>query len=285
MALKKYNEFLSTGDGTQGSLLIPRQLGLPVLEEVEKALIPRQLARQVYGPAQIPGSSVDVQVVNENSFEVWEVAEGASIPLGTQTYTNVNVRPRKFGVRPTITREMLEDSQVPLLQLNLRQAGRELAYNENNLIITSLDGAGNTVTGGATLTVANLVTAIQNVRTNSYTPDTMLIGDEAFADLMNIDSFTEADKYGSREMQLTGFVGKIFGLNVVRFDATTAPTAAYDQRVYVFDSRNAYVIAEKRPVSVQGWDDFVHDVSGASVTQRIAVALIRSNSVALITTT
>ena len=284
MAIKTYNEFLTTGAGTEGSLLIPRQLATPVVEEVEKALIPRQLARQVFGPAQIPGSSVDVQVVTENSFNVWEIAEGASIPIGVQTYTNVNIKPRKFGVRPTITREMLEDSQFPLLQLNLKQAGRQLAYNENNLIITALDGAGNTVSGGATLTVANLVSAIQNVRANSYTPDTMLIGDEAFADLMNIDSFTEADKYGTNEMQMTGFVGKIFGLNVVRFDAATAPTTAYDQRVYVFDSRNSYVIAEKRPVSVQGWDDFVHDISGASVTQRLAVALIRSNSACLVTT-
>ena len=223
--------------------------------------------------------------MTEDSFNVWEVAEGAAVPVGVQAYTNVNIRPRKFGVRPAITREMLEDSKFALLQLNLRQAGRQLAYNENSLILTALDGAGNTVTGGATLTVANLVSAIYNVRNASYTPDTLLIGDEAFSDLMNLDTFTEADKYGTNEMQMRGFLGKIFGLNVVRFDAAAAPTAAYDQRAYVLDSRHAYDIAEKRPVSVQNWDDFVHDMSGVTVTQRVAIGLIRANSVSLITTT
>ena len=285
MSLKLYKEFLTTGSGTEGSVLIARTLAEPMVEEVEKAVLPRSLARRVWGPADIPGSSIDVQKVDESSFNVWAVAEGASIPIGTQTYTNVNIKPKKYGVRPAITKEMLEDSKFPLLELNLRQAGRQLAYNENSLVLTELDGAGNSVTGGAAATVANVINGVQLVREDSYSPDTMLVGDEFLADLMNIDTFTEADKWGSNEMQQKGIVGTIFGLNVIRFDLNAAPTTTYSKYCYIFDSKNAYDIAEKRPVSVQNWDDLVHDMSGLTVTQRVAIGLIRANAVCRVTTT
>ena len=180
--------FLQTGDGTEGQLLIPRKIFDTMLEAVDKALIPRSEARMVMGPDMIPGSSIDVNLVTPDSMTVREVGEGAEIPLDSSEYTNSNFKPVKYGVTIRITREMMEDSQWPLLEMNVRDAGKEMAENENSLIVSdALDSAANTVAGGAAITIANLTRAMQYLEDSDYTPTTLFIGTEVLNDLRNID--------------------------------------------------------------------------------------------------
>lgn len=273
-------ELLSTGTGTEGTLLIPRKIYPTLIEESDKALIPRELAAMYFGPADVPGSSLEINRVVEDSLDVRRVSEGAEVPLDQLEYNNLNVRPAKYGVAIRITREMLEDANFNLLQHNVGYAGRRFAENENSLTITALNDAANTVSGGTAVTIANITRAMQYLDDADKTPTDFIVGMEVLNDLRNIDTFVEYEKVGNTEMLQRGFLGNIYGMNVLKVSTNAGATAT---SAYVLDRKFAYVIAEKRPLTVENFDLPTFDMSGAVITQRIAVAALRTNAIARIT--
>jgi len=286
MAEMKYvKELLSTDIATEGSLLIPKKIHDKLVEEVTKRLIPRTEAALVIGPSQVPGSSIDVDREDPNTLDIREIAEAADISLDNQTYDSVNIKPKKYGVGIRITNEMLEDGKWNLLERNIVTAAKRFAENETNLVILQLDSAATTNTGGAAYTIADLTTQMQDLEDEDYIPTTMLCGNEVIHDLRNIDTFVEADKLGNREMLETGFIGRIYGLNVLKFSTNAAPSTTYSKYAYVFDKSEAYYIVEKRPLTVEKFDLYSNDMSAAVLTQRIAVQIIRTQAVSKTTTT
>ncbi len=281
--MKTLQELMTTAAGTQGSLLIEKKIYNTLIKAVDKHLIPRDLAAYVIGPAEIPGSSVDVDLETADSFITTRVAEGAAIPTLEDAFTSINFRPIKYGVRPTISREMLEDSKFNMIDVHLYRAGKEIAENETSLVVTALDGAANTVTGGATVTLANIASAITNLENNDFTATDIVVGTEVLADLRNIDVFTEAQKYGTSEVRETGKIGQIWGMNV--WPVSQATGLVTKTSAYVLDRGQAYAIAEKRPLTIERYEDVPFDVTGITVTQRIDVQLLRSSAVSKITST
>lgn len=282
---KAIQELLHTGLGTEGQLLIPRKIHDTLIEEVDKNLIPRSEAAMYFGPSDIPGSSIDVDLVTPNKMSVRIVAEGAEIPIDQTEYTSFNLKPVKWGVALRITREMLEDGKWNLLDHNVKVAGKRFAEKETSLIISdALDNASNTVTGGAAITIANITRAMQYLDDSDYAPTTLFVGMEVLNDLRNIDTFVEANKVGNTDMLARGFLGTIYGLNVIKFSTNAAPSSTYSKYAYVTDKMHAYVIAEKRPITIENFDLPVYDMQGASVTQRIKVRHLRAEAIAKITT-
>lgn len=285
--MAEYNyitELLNTSTGTEGSLLIVKKIYDTLVAEVNKILIPRTEAAAVIGPSMIPGSSIDIDRESPNTLDIREIAEGANITLDQQAYDSVNIKPKKYGVGVRITREMQEDAKWPLLQRNIATAGKRFAENETNLIILQLDSAANTTSGGAAFTISDLTESMLDLEDADYTPTTLLVGNEVLHDLRNIDTFVEADKLGSREMLESGFVGRLYGLNVIRFSTNAAPSTTYSKYAYVFDKNQAYYIVEKRPLTIENFELPSNDMSAAVITQRIAVQIIRTSAVSKITT-
>jgi HK97 family phage major capsid protein len=278
-------EYLDTAKGTEGSLLIVKKIHDTLIAEVDKNLIPRSEAALLITGAMIPGSSYDIDLEAENKMDVRKIAEGAEIWLDQDEYTSVNIKPLKYGVAIRITREMMEDAKWDLLARNVAKAGKRMAENETNLILTEVAAnAANTVAGGASITIANITRAIQYLDDADYTASTILVGNEVMYDLRNIDTFVEYQKVGNTDMLAKGFIGTIYGLKVLKFSTNAAPSTTYSKYAVVFDSSEAYAIAEKRAVTVENFDLPTFDMSGACITQRIAVKTLRSNAIALITT-
>lgn len=285
MAEYKYiKELLSTSTGVEGSLLIVKRIHDTLIAEVMKKLIPRSEAAFVVGPSAIPGTSYDIDLQTPDTLKIKQVAEGADIDIDQTSYTSINVKPVKYGIGIRITNEMLEDAKWNLLQQNLGIAGKRFAENENSLVLSQLDTAANTVTGGAAITISNITTAMQNLEDNDYEATTFAVGPEVLNDLRNIDTFVEADKSGSTQMLNTGFVGRLYGMNVVRFSANAAPSTTYSKYAYVFDRSQAYCIVEKRPLTVEKFMLPNNDMSAAIVTQRISVKALRTPAICNITT-
>lgn len=282
--MKYVKELLSTDIATEGSLLIVKKIHDTLVEEVNKVLIPRSEAALVIGPSMIPGSSIDIDREDPNTLNIREIAEGADIIIDQQSYDSVNIKPKKYGVGIRITREMLEDGKWNLLKKNLATAGKRFGENETNLVITQLDSAATTNAGGAAFNIADLTLMMLDLEDKDYIGTTMLAGNEVVMDLRNIDTFVEADKLGSREMLNTGFVGRIYGLNVQRFSTNAAPSTTYSKYAYVYDKTEAYYIVEKRPMTVENFELPNNDMSAAVVTQRIAVKIIRTQAVSKTTT-
>lgn len=278
---KYISELLQTGIGTEGSLLIPKKIHDTLIAEVDKALLPRSEAALLLGPAQIPGSSIDIDLEVENKMDVREVGEGAGIFLDNGEYTSFNLKPVKYGVAIRITREMMEDAKWNLLQNSIRTAGKRFAENENSLVISdALDNATNTVAGGAAVTIANITRAIQYLEDADFTPSTLLVGAEVANDLRQIDTFAEADKFGTREMMERGFVGRIYGMNVLRASTSAGMTTT---TAYVYDRDEAYVIAEKRPITIEKFELPTFDMTGTVLTQRLKIRQIKADAIAKIT--
>ena len=280
--MKHVQELLSTSLGTEGQLLIPRKIYDTLIEEVDKNLIPRSEAAIYLGPGQIPGSSVDIDTMDPNTMDVREVVEGAEIPLDEAEYSSFNMKPKKYGVSIRITKEMLEDAKWNLLQHNIKIAGKRIAENENALVITdALDNANSTVSGSGAITIANITRAMQYLEDEDYNPTTLFVGMEVLNDLRNIDTFVEANKVGNTDMIKSGFLGTIYGMNVIKVSSNAGMTSAY---AYVTDKAWAYVIAEKRPVTIENWDLPAYDMRAAAITQRLKIRYLRAKAIAKITT-
>jgi len=280
--LNHVQELLGTGLGTEGQLLIPRKIHDTIIEEVDKALIPRSEAALYVPPGQISGSSYDIDLVTPNTMDVRVVPEAAEIPLDQVSYTSTNVKPLKYGVALRITRELLEDAKWNLLQHNMKYVGKRFAENENTLVIAQLDTAANTVTGGAAITIANITRGIQYLHDSDYEPTTLFIGMEVLNDLQNIDTFVEANKVGNTDMLKRGYLGTVYGMNVIKVSTNAGMTTTTS---YVTDKAEAYAIVEKRTITVENFEMPSFDMSAAAATCRIAVKALKTSAICKVTTT
>lgn len=277
---KLIREDLRTGIGTEGSLLIPDQIHGTLLPEYEKALLPREMAALYIGPGMIKGSDYNINLETVNVMDVRQVGEGSEIPLETPEYSNVNIKPLKYGLRINITSEMEEDSQFALLPRAVVIAALRFAENENSLVITALDGAANTVSGGSAVTLANATRAIQYLEDSDAVSTDWIVGAEVAKDLRDINSLFEADRSGGNSVLNSSFVTSIYGMRVWKVSSNAGMTATSS---YVIDRKHAYAITEKRALTVRDYDLATHDLRGVALTHRIAIALLRSTAVAKIT--
>jgi len=289
MAFKRIQEYITRDTGVAGTLLIPKLILPTLIDEADKFLLPRELAALYTTAAQNAnqGESWSINLIKPNSMDVRKISEGAEINMDALEYdTNVTIEPVKYGVAIRITREMMEDSQFPLFDINLRYAGKRFAEKETELIIDELNSTTNAVTGGAAITIANIAEGMNYLEQNDYLPTDFLVGDKILQNLRNIDTFIEADKAGNTDMMKTGFLGTIFGMGVVRFsrNATSAPStkALYS---FVIDRKWSYVVAYKRDITVENFDLPTFDMTGAAITMRIDVEYLRDYATCTITTT
>lgn len=278
---KFIQEDLNTGVGTEGSLLIPKKIFDTLWPDYEKAVLSRELCAINIGPAGIPGSSVDVDLEAADAMDVRTIGEGAEIPKETPSYTSLNLKPIKYGARINITREMVEDSKFPLLQRGIALLGRRFAENETSLMITQLDSAANTVSGGSAITIANITRAMQHLEDADAMPTDYVVGYEVVNDLRNIDTFFEADKSGGVNARTDNMLGTIYGMRVHVASTNAGMTKTSS---YVLDRNHALACAEKRPVTTEAYRIETHDTEGVAVTQRIAFKIMRTTAVAKITT-
>jgi len=278
------NSTSTTAGSSTGSYLIPRTLFATLIKAVRKNLVFRPLAALLIGPGSIPGSSVDVPLQSRDTMIAQRVAEGAEIPLDVEEYSGFNLKPIKYGMRIGITKEMMEDSLFDVMSMNVETAGYEIADNEEALIVATLDtGSGQTdstrvANSNATLPVSDITAAMQGIEEENYNATHMIVGVEVANDLRNIDTFTEADKAGINDPSKK-LIGTIFGMKVLVSNNITAVNA------YVIDSNHAFLIAEKRPVTIERYFDAARDSSYAAVTHRFVTRYLRSGAIARIVTT
>lgn len=241
-----------------------------VSEAVKVKLIGTQLVAMRFGPGDIPGTSLDVVHQSKNSLAVGEVGEGAEIPISTEDTYKYSVKPRKYAVRPLVTREMQEDSLFAVMERNLREAGYQMGKRLDRIILkAAVLGTGNTVTGGAAITVANITTGMNNLEINDYTASDFVIAPDVAMDLRNIDTFVEANKAGVSDPSQS-LIGTIFGMKVwVSNNIATTETGTRSRvDALVIDRDWALALAEKRPLTVERYNDVTRQLDGIVLSAR-----------------
>ena len=274
----------TTAGSSTGSYLIPRTLFSQMVMANRKKLVLRALAAKMIGPASIPGSSIDIPLQTRNSMVTHRVPEGSVIGLDAEEYSGFNLKPYKYGVRISITKEMEEDSMFDVMSMNVDTAGYELADNEEALIIATLDtGSGQSTStrvanSNATLPVSDITAAMQGVEEENFTPSHFVIGVEVANDIRNLSTFTEAHKAGINDPSKR-LIGTIFSMKVIVSKNVSAKYA------YVLDANYAFIGAEKRPLTIERYFDAARDTDFAVATQRIAYRYLRAGAIARIVTT
>jgi len=277
-------DFASSTAGTStASYTIPRTLYGTLLEAVRKKLVLRQFAAKIVPPSSIPGSTITFAEQEADSMEVERVEPGEEIPLDAEAYSGFSITPIKYGVLVRMDREAREDSNFSLMEINMQTAGYELADNEESLIVAQLDAADTAAShsvsnSNATLPVTDITEAMQNLEADNYDPDVMLCGVEVANDLRNLDIFTAANMSGVNNPS-NKLIGRIFGMAVVVSNNVTSTLA------YIFDSRYAFIIVDKRPITMESFFEAKRDSDFVAVTQRLGVRYWRDDAVSEITTT
>jgi hypothetical protein len=262
--------------------MIPSQIYGTVIEAVRDKLIGTQLLALRIGSDGIPGSSIDVVTQDVNSMTVSTLAEGQEVPISLEAVSTFNMAPVKYGLRPLITKEMVEDNKWDIIQRNLTEAGYAMARKLDSLILAQIEAgdssASHTVTGGAAITLANIVTGIYNLEYDGYMATDLIVSSAVAQDIRQINTFVEADKAGVTNPSKS-LIGVIYGMRVWQTNMVTANYA------YIIDKDHALVLAEKRPITVEQYNDVTRDLSGVVLTARWKARYLRANACCVITTT
>jgi len=262
---------LDTGSGS--NIVVPTQIYNTLQTAMRDSLVWRNLAAMVIPPSEIGGSAVFIPLQDVDAIEVHLVGQGGEVPMDAETYARRTITPAKYGVNIGITREMVEDGQFSVISLNTQTAGYALAKNEDTLVETNLSAnAGTTVAlVGAVLSYSDIPTAMKAVEDANFIPSAFVISTDFAEDIRNMDTFVEADKAGITDPSKR-LIGTIFGMKVIVSTNLTANTG------YVLDPRHAFAIAEKRVVTLEGFDDYRRDMHHIVATQRVGVGYLWANA-------
>jgi predicted transcriptional regulator len=135
------------------------------------------------------------------------------------------------------------------------------------------------VSGSTAITLANIVNAMYNIEYDGYTPTDMIVTPEVAMDMRQISEFVHADKSGVTNISQR-FIGTIFGMRVWESRNFSTTNIEY---AYIIDRDWALCLAEKRPITMERYDDVTRDVTGVVFTARWNARYLQANACSHIT--
>jgi HK97 family phage major capsid protein len=220
-----------------------------------------------------------------------KVAEGAKIEIDTQEYSNLDITIDKYGVRPLITNELIEDALFDVVELELKKAGARMENAVNRAVLDQILNGSNKITtstlnpAGPHIAVSDLATAVGYVKKQNYIPDTLVVHPTAEGYLLQDSNVAYAAFAGSASPLTTGGVPKLMGLNPYLCTATDASsptwddtTAASDVTGVVFSKNDLAALAMRRDLTIEQYDDPIHDLIGISLTMRFGTDVVNEKA-------
>jgi hypothetical protein len=213
-----------------------------------------------------------------------EMAEGTVVPGYHQDYGSTDLEAKKYGTRPAISEEMIEDSLYDVAAMEVRYAGARIENTANQLMLTTLlDNAAEHDTAGSNNGIKAVAAAKGLVKAAGWVPDTLVICAEAEAVIGK--EFIPTGYVGAAEV-MAGRLPPMLGLRVFNCDvedASSTYTWDYDSDgdigMLVYDSQRAGCLGWRRDIRVERFKDVLADVQHAVVTARIGTCSIESTAV------
>ena len=222
----------------------------------------------------------------------YDVAEAAEIPIAGEKYDYVDVTMRKIGVRPQISRELVEDAVWDVVARQLAEGGRAMAQKENELGIAILNTAASSsnnyqgygctqaaATSG-TLAYGDIVKSIGQLRGQNAFPDTLVVNPSEEASVLQDSNFINAFYFGGLMKKALGpqeFFGQMLGFRTLTSTLQPSGTSL------LLDTARACGFVIRRDVTVEHLIDPIKDLSGASFTSRINLGVLRYLAICAVT--
>jgi len=266
-----------------------------VQEEVYKTVIegaePFRCMRDVV-PTINTGSYSVRFVKGEAGTYAGKIAEGGAIDIDTQTYEKQDITIDKYGTRPLITNELIEDSLFDIIELELKKAGARMENCLNRQILyqmvqgTYKFDTTTTNPAGTHIAISDIAQTVGKIKKLNYLPDTLILHPTAEAYLLQDSNLAYGSYAGGTEALRSASVGsKIMGLTPYVCTVTDAAspvwddtTAASDVTGIVLSKADAGVLCMRRDLTVEKYDDPIHDLMGIAITMRFGTDVLRENA-------
>jgi len=249
-----------------------------VLDTVWEAAKPNLIGRELV--TVIAQDAPSIKIPRAKLSKAYEVAEGAEIPVGTEEYDSISLTPKKYGVRPLISREMIEDAEWDVIEYQLAEAGRAMADIETEKIVTQMIvDAGNSVAAGSAGTLAynDVVNIMKEVLVDGYVPNVLAVHPSELADLLKDAAIQKAMDWGGQPVAPTGQIPTLLGMRVLVSTKIPAGTAL------IADNKHSGVLFVRRDLTAEDYEDPVKDLAGIAVTARWAYATLQSEAIGKVT--
>lgn len=263
----------------------------PYLTSEEYELIPDVVFDEIIGqalPARIGRLVCDYSRQTEGNYIMvtkegnWpnaaKVAEGSEIYISGVTYAESEVRYDKYGYRYGFTREILEDARFDILRRWSRKVGQRMGLKETAVIMTGLVtnagfkvGAGGSIWSGS-LPVDHIAQWKRQMEEKNRTPDTLVLAPRLFQLLLLTDEVRHAEKYGRREPIAEQRVPDLYGLDIYVSTMLASGTG-------LILEKNASVLFERRPITLERNPVPEKDIEEYVVTQRYAHSVLEPSGV------
>jgi len=272
---------LLTGE-IRGHVFETRNSSSPMSTSADAELVPQGFYDQIQeilrftGPAFQPGlytilntaSGNDIKVPRQTAFSAaTATAEGAQYAVSNPTGESFTLKAQKVGVLLKTSREIIEDSGIPLVPYLARQAGEAVGYKVNDLLAVGtgtvepqgiFDAAGSGVTGGTAtgaFTADNLIDLLHSVDSAvAARPATAL--QMSRATLGAVRKLKDGD---GRYLFEYGAAGepRILGERIV--ENPFAPAVGAGNKSVIYGDMSSYHVRQVGGIEVARSDDFAFD--------------------------
>ena len=284
---KDVKELLQS-DSRQQSYLLQEE----VYNTISQGAEPWKCLREIVPIIRTDSYSVRV-VKGETGTYAEDLAEGANVPIDTQVYSKEDITIKKTGTRPLITNELIEDCLFDIVNLELQKAGMRMENKLNrDVLLEILTDATTTDTdpADAHISVTDLATSRAAVSAYNYMPDKCVFHPTAEGYLLQDSNLVYASFAGTASTLHTGQIPKLLGMTPYTCSVTTGSTGHYWDGTdsanhysgFCLDSQASTYLAMRRDLTVEQYDDPIHDLKGISCTMRYGTATIQPYAANLI---
>jgi len=264
---------LLISEGIQGSTLIPTEIYATVMEGTE----PLKCMREVLPIVNMKGMALSVPYGEAGTYAP-VVAEGAEIPIEDQTYGSVTFTAKKYGVRPVITNEMIDDALFDIIASEVRKAGSRMENALNRAAIYELmDSRGNTVASGGTTPLVHSMELHAAMIADNVSPSHLILTPGAYA-LALAEGFALTGL--QQGIAQAGSIGNFMGLETRMCGVTAALSplsriwesdTGGDTMLIMLDKSRAGAIGMRQDIKVEQYADSIRQMQGISLSMRFDV--------------
>lgn len=227
-------------------------------------------------------------------YDPEEIPEGAGVPQTHETIEYVMSIPKKYGKRPMVTKELIEDAAWDVIARNTQlvmTAARE--FEDKTIFDTLFTGAlaanAITTTAADTLTLANIRRGIKNLIQYGWKADAIIVNPDFWESMMAyswIAGGTAATETTSESWKTgvfnRGNMPPVFGVPVY-MTALLENSTADKSRAMILAKKICGALTLKRDWTLEAVSDVITDQQGMVLTARFDVAVINPSAIVPIT--
>jgi hypothetical protein len=280
-ALKEYLASSGTTGIAGAYYLIPIKIWDEMQLEAVQSDITAAISKRLLGPESIPGTTMKIDVAVDGTYIFNDSSSGAIAPTETLETTTATLDfSNIYTLNFRIANDLIEDSQFELIDLHVREAGRQAGEAASTLAATVLytapdgDGTINSIASGQAYStwIAGGTTGVEDALAlnlaDGYASDTMLVTHKAMLYKI-VGSGGAAGNAGdalTASWLTGGWPSKIGCLNMVYSDIDYLNTAA--AKAVVFSKEFSLLSGRKRWLRIENYSEPVKDLTGAVISFR-----------------